>query len=474
MAAATVTSLADIEYRVCELERTAQLRRLNVHDVQHEMWPLLASCTSIPLSSKKCKISQEQSLFRAKLCSRILELCLNEVEARRVFLWDWLIQTTTITNNGSNTNNKFEDNFSPTKFWSDAPHPKKQMFNLVLYSWKNVIESCSYNSIKDENAMDLMEKAAKEASALLLLMEDEYSSDVAFIQEYNSRVDQGRFTSLMVGAALPDVMNYSEVIGAWGQCIDGSALRLPDRYDRGRSSNSNNISSSSSTNNSSIRVRDGALQRRLRLEACAMKAMMELLESMEEDLYETFFSETTHQHDPPQRKKPAPDRICYNIILASMARQLNPSLYEMRLVLQRMMERVKYELESQGDADDDNHHNNAYSMSFFPDIFSYNALIEARANRAAMFTTDTNTKTSKPQFDMQELNRPQSRWRKKLTEVPRIKYRFTSSEEEAILAEQILGEINSIATVSIRPNIWTYNGEFRYFVYLILTEPNID
>lgn len=298
--------------------------------------------------------------------------------------------------------------------------------------------------------MNIMENAAREASSLLLLMEDEYSSDSAFIQEYNSRIDKGRFISLMVGAALPDVMNYSEVIGAWGQCIDGSALRLPNKRSRDGGGRTNPI-------------RDGSLQRRLRLEASAMKAMMELLESMEEDLYGTFCSETMMQQDaPPQRKKPAPDRVCYNIILASMARQLNPSLYEMRLVLQRMMERVKYELEMQDDGDEYNDHDNAHAMSFFPDVFSYNALIEARANRAAMFTTDTNTKNgSGPQLGMQQkLKRPQSRWRQQLTEVPQVmKSRFTSSEEEAILAEQILEEISHIATVSVLPNIWSYNGE---------------
>lgn len=455
-ATAVATSLADVEYRVCELERTAQLRRLNNYDVQHEIWPLLAACTSIPTSISsssshyKSRISQEQSLLRAKLSNRLLELCLKEVEDRRVFLWEWLQTTTATPNNSNNTDNESDNNFSPTKFWNEAPHPTKEMFNLVLSSWKNVIESCSYNSIKDENAMDIMENAAREASSLLLLMEDEYSSDSAFIQEYNSRIDKGRFISLMVGAALPDVMNYSEVIGAWGQCIDGSALRLPNKRSRDGGGRSNHI-------------RDGSLQRRLRLEASSMKAMMELLESMEEDLYGTFCSETMmHQDVPPQRKKPAPDRVCYNIILASMARQLNPSLYEMRLVLQRMMERVKYELEKQDDSDEYDDHDNAHAMSFFPDVFSYNALIEARANRAAMFTTDTNNNNgSGPQLGMQQkLKRPQSRWRQQLTEVPQVmKSRFTSSEEEAILAEQILEEISHIATVSVLPNIWSYNGE---------------
>jgi len=145
-----------------------------------------------------------------------LELCLQQVEARRVFLWDWLLtqQTATATttsttndnNNISNNNNNEidNDNFSPTKFWNEAPHPTKQMFNLVLSSWKNVIiestSTSSYYSIQESHdAMELMEYAAKQASSLLVQMEEEYSSDVAFIQEYNSRIDTGRFTSLLVG-----------------------------------------------------------------------------------------------------------------------------------------------------------------------------------------------------------------------------------------------------------------------------------
>ncbi len=254
----TAISLADIEYRVSELERTTQIsRRLTNFDIQHEIWPLLANCTSIPTAATTCSSSssklrsQDQSLFKARLCTRILELCLQQVEARRVFLWDWLLtqQTATATttsttndnNNISNNNNNEidNDNFSPTKFWNEAPHPTKQMFNLVLSSWKNVIiestSTSSYYSIQESHdAMELMEYAAKQASSLLVQMEEEYSSDVAFIQEYNSRIDTGRFTSLLVGAAIPDVWNYSEVIGAWGQCIDGSVLRLVDKEQKNR------------------------------------------------------------------------------------------------------------------------------------------------------------------------------------------------------------------------------------------------
>ena len=472
LSSSNTAAISDIEHRVTELERTAQSCRLTNLDVQHELWPLLANCTSIPTSSSSSsqyrsssKFAQEQAIFKAKLSSRILELCLKEVEDRRVFLWDWLQTTTTSTNiNDGNDNNNINhdidsNNFSPTKFWNEAPHPTPQMFNLVLSSWKTVITD---SSSSDQHSIQLMEHAAKQASSLLLQMEEEYSSDTAFIQEYNARVDKGRYTTLLVGAAVPDVRNYSEVIGVWGQCIDGGVVKV---LDKGRDQRDGGGRGRGNDNNS--HVRDGILQKRLRLEACAMKAMMELLESMEEDLYGTFSNSdtndtttATNMQEQQPRKKPPPDRVCYNIILASMARQLNPSLYEMRLVLQRMMERVQFELGSESDGDDDD--NYSYAMSFFPDIFSYNALIEARANRAAMFTSETSTNPH--QFDMQQQqqdNRSQSRWRQQLTsKVPKpMKSRFTSSEEEAILAEQMLEEINHISTVSVRPNIWSYNGE---------------
>eukprot|EP00985_Skeletonema_marinoi_P005046 scaffold2183_cov185-Skeletonema_marinoi.AAC.2 len=481
LSSSDTAAISDIEHRVTELERTAQSCRLTNLDVQHELWPLLANCTSIPISSSSSsqyrsssKIAQEQAIFKAKLSSRILELCLKEVEDRRVFLWDWLQTTKTSTNindgDGNNNNNDIDSNsFSPTKFWNEAPHPTPQMFNLVLSSWKSVITE---SSSSDQHSIQLMEHAAKQASSLLLQMEEEYSSDTSFIQEYNARVDKGRYTTLLVGAAVPDVRNYSEVIGVWGQCIDGGIVKVLDKGRDQRDVGGRGRGNDNSSSDNSSHVRDGILQKRLRLEACAMKAMMELLESMEEDLYGTFSNSdtndtttATNMQEQQPRKKPPPDRVCYNIILASMARQLNPSLYEMRLVLQRMMERVQFELESESDGDDDD--NYSYAMSFFPDIFSYNALIEARANRAAMFTSETSTNPH--QFDMrqqQQDNRSQSRWRQQLTsKVPKpMKSRFTSSEEEAILAEQMLEEINHISTVSVRPNVWSYNAVIKAWI----------
>lgn len=466
--AATSLSLADLEYRVAELEQ--RTHRLTNLDVQHELWPLLANCAVSSSSqyrspSSKVYNLQEQAISRAKLSSRILDLCLKEVEDRRVLLWDWLQTTATNDIDDKNNGNRNEmtdnQNFSPTKFWNEAPHPTRQMFNLVLSSWKTVITSSSQqqhysNNSQQQTSIQLIEQAATQASTLLHQMEEEYSSDTAFIQEYNTRIDKGRYTTLLVGAAQPDVRNYSEVIGCWGACIDGGGVvRDGKRKGKGRRDRDNNH-----------HVRDGVLQQRLRLEACAMKAMMELLESMEEDLYGAFSNSDESDMTTSatmRQKKPPPDRVCYNIILASMARQLNPSLYEMRLVLQRMMERVQYELESERDDNEEEDDGNfSYAMSFFPDIFSYNALIEARANRAAMFTSETSSDMQQQQRRQQQQRQQlQSRWRQQLTNkvAKPMKSRFTSSEEEAILAEQMLEEINHISTVSIRPNIWSYNGE---------------
>jgi len=287
--------------------------------------------------------------------------------------------------------------------------------------------------------MKLMESSGQQASSFLSLMEDEYSSDAAFIHAYNTQVDKGSYSLLMTSAVLPDARNYGEVIGIWGKCIDGS--RLPES--RGHSRHPNASS------------RDGAFQKRLQLEAAAMKSMMELLESMEEDLYGTFSSESTT--DSSQRKRPPPDRECYNVILAAMARQINPSLYEMRLVLQRMMERVQYELENLDEEDNAADQLNELAMEFFPDIYSYNALIQARANRAAMFASD------KQQQQPQQLTSPRfqhhAAWQQGQGEnLRQRKRRFTSSEEEAILAEQTLDEMRNLVTLAVQPNIWSYNA----------------
>ncbi len=429
------STIAALEFRVRELERLSQLQRLTKYDLQNLAWPLLSDCASLPFTpnenayARRSGISTQQDLHeRAKLCSRILEVCLKEVEGRRVFLWDWLQKSAEST---SVMSDETTGKFSPTAFWNETPHPTKEMFSLVFSAWRHVVESCSSFSIKSTDAMILMESSARQASSLLSLMEDEYSSDSAFIHAYNSHVQKGSYTLLRMGAVLPDVRNYSEVIRTWAQCIDGSILRESNTFSR-----------------------DGAFQKRLTLEATAMKSMMELLEAMEEDLYENFSPNVS------QRKRPPPDRICYNIILASMARQINPSLYEMRLVLQRMMERVKYELErpeNEGEDEAKAEHIYDYAMTFFPDVFSYNALIEARANRSAMFASDQQ-QLLRQQSDSQR-SQHHSAWQQGNNgNLSHRKKRFTSSEEEALLAEQILDEMCHLSTVPVRPNIYSYNG----------------
>jgi hypothetical protein len=135
-------------------------------------------------------------------------------------------------------------------------------------------------------------------------------------------------------------------------------------------------------------------------------------------------------------------------------------LYEMRLVLQRMMERVKYELELPDNETEDEakaEHIYDYAMTFFPDVFSYNALIEARANRSAMFASDQ--QQFLPQQSVSQRFKHHSAWQQGNSEnLSHRKKRFTSSEEEALLAEQILDEMCHLSTVSVRPNIYSYNG----------------
>jgi len=506
-------TIAELEFRISELERVTHQRRLTKYDVQNTALPLLYECASLSSDVRKYDTSSQcDKLTRAKIATRIIELCLIEVETRRVHLWDWLQNNTTINKNNINSNDNFSSNenetvlvnvsndntyhdtttintndnekFSPTAYWNDTPHPTKEMYSLVFVAWKHVVESYSYYSIKSYDAMQIMESSAKQTSALLSLMEEEYSSDSSFIHAYNTNIPKGSYALLRMGAILPDVRNYSIVIGTWGQCIDGSILR-PKNY-----MYTNNSSSSSSSSSNS---RDGSFQIRLKLEATAMKSMMELLEMMEEDLYENFAGSSSCSDDNlstptsplllSQRKRPPPDRMCYNTILSAMSRQVNPSLYEMRLVLQRMMERVKFELERpvMDDEDDIDVATNDdsrtvpaadqmmydYAMTFFPDVFSYNALIEARANRSAMFASSSTSfkpKQQQHQFLTHRLHQL-SAWQKhgkNENQLHNRKRRFTASEEEAILAEQIVDEMRHLATVTVRPNIYSYNGKWVF------------
>eukprot|EP00578_Thalassiosira_sp_NH16_P012462 CAMPEP_0181126732 /NCGR_PEP_ID=MMETSP1071-20121207/27799_1 /TAXON_ID=35127 /ORGANISM="Thalassiosira sp., Strain NH16" /LENGTH=1025 /DNA_ID=CAMNT_0023212379 /DNA_START=2120 /DNA_END=5195 /DNA_ORIENTATION=- len=402
--------------------------------------------------------TQQELLERAKLSSRILELCLKEVEFRRVFLWGWLE-----LNSDENKNISQDDTtkFSPTAYWNEAPHPTKEMFTLVFSAWKNVIESCSSFSIKSTDAMELMEHSAQQVSSLLSLMEDESSSDAAFVHAFNSKVPKGRYTPLRAGAVQPDARNYSEVIGTWGKCIDGSVLLVPERRGRNRHPNAS--------------PRDGALQKRLQLESASMRSMMKLLESMEEDLYEGLYDDIYEQFgaesmtNTSRRKRPPPDRICYNIVLASMARQINPSLYEMRLILQRMMERVKYELEHPVDECYEADHVNEQAMAFFPDVYSYNALINAQANRSAMFASDKQQQQQRQQphqfISTRFQHQAHAAWQQgHKGNLPQRRKRFTPAEEEAILAEQTLKEMCHLATMSVRPNTWSYNAVIKAWI----------
>lgn len=478
------TTLEALEFRVNDLECLTETRRLSKHDLQHEIWPLLADCAASHSLRYQIRPVDER-IAKAQLSNRLLELCLREVEGYRAHLWEWMKNAD--ENINKNTDDGNDNKFSPTTFWKDAPHPTKEMYNLVISSWKNVVETCSVSPIKPLDAIELMENAARQASSLLAVMEDEYSSDVAFVDAYNSHIDTGKFATIRSGAAFPDVRNYGEVMSAWGQCVNGIVFRHSAKRDRGSKYRDS-------------RVVDGTLQKRLRLEASAMKSMMELIESMEEDLYGAF-NTNDDATQLERRKRPAPDRVCYNILLSSMARQTNPSLYEMRLVLQRMMERVQYEMEHADEAEmeagscDDQFEidPNSHALSFFPDAFSYNALIEARANRSAMFASDkVNMKQRHHINPFQPLQTPEHHWQREIEDgnpqqkrqvneqwkhwnevdhaQPRSSHsparkRFSASEEEALLAEQTLEEMCHLVTISVRPNIYSYNCEFVHCVF---------
>lgn len=422
------SSVSDLEDQVSQLENAAQNQGISAYEVQTHVWPTMRQCTSID-DNYHGPIGKDSRLATAQLSTRLLEVCLQSAEARRVHLWEW-----------STGDPSSDDPFSPSSYWDEAPHPTKEMFNQSISCWKQVIESCSAFSIKSRDAMQMMESAARQCSSLLNLMEEEYASDLAFVDAFNSKFDNstGQHKRIHSGAAIPDVRIYSEVINAWANCIDGSVFR---------------------SRNKKSRFRDDAFQNRMHLEATAMKSMMELLESMEEDLYGTFSS--SEEPAPADRKRPPPDRVCYNIILTAMARQINPSLYEMRLVLQRMMERVQFELgheDNNPDLDEEELH--LHAMEFFPDAFSYNALIEARANRSRMFASDETT-IGKESNVFHPRPRHHAMWEVGQSELmPKKRRKFSSSEEESILAEQTLMEMGRLVTMPVRPNIYSYNGEY--------------
>ena len=288
------SSVADLEDQVSQLENAAQNQGISAYEVQTHVWPTMRECTTSIGNHLHSSAGKDSSLVTAQLSTRLLEVCLQSAEARRVHLWEW-----------STGDPLPDDPFSPSKYWDEAPHPTKEMFNQSISCWKKVIQSCSAFSIKSRDAMHMMESAARQCSSLLNLMEEEYASDLAFVDAFNSKFHNSK--RIHSGAAIPDVRIYSEVIGAWAHCIDGSVFR---------------------SSNKKSRFRDDALQNRLHLEATSLKSMMELLESMEEDLYGAFSS--SEEPATVVWKRPPPDRVCYNIILTAMARQMNPSMYEMR------------------------------------------------------------------------------------------------------------------------------------------------
>ena len=434
--------------------------------------------------------TNDQCIAKAKLANRLLELCLREVDVYRVHLWELLKQnepedaieadgtdtsspgvfkqmynyvfpTGDTSINAPESESRDHNHFSPSTHWKNAPHPSKQMYNLAFSSWKNVIESTH-----SSKRLEVTEKAARQVSSLLSTMEDDYASDVEFVQAYNDAADRSKYVRLYVGAAVPDVTTYGEVMNAWGRCV-GSFLR-PDKNRKAAG--------------------DETFEHRLRLEASAIKAIMELKESMEDGLNQSLDedgsnSEKAEVEDKTAtsgHKRPPLDKPCYNIILATMARQINPSLAEMRLVIQEMMERVMHDLENSDHEFDEEDPDAHPSMECFPDVVSYNSLIEARASRSAMFASDLRILREQNNNDMfqsiviphhkwgQSTNQSNGPWKRQesLSEVKSTAQRsrkFTASEEEAIFAEQVLDEMCNLATVPVRPNIFSYNCKYDVF-----------
>ena len=125
-----------------------------------------------------------------------------------------------------------------------------------------------------------------------------------------------------------------------------------------------------------------------------------------------------------------------------------------------MMERVQFELGCEDDSpvlDEEELHFRA--MEFFPDVFSYNALIEARANRSRMFASDGTIGNKSKVFHHRP--RHHAMWEVGQSELmPKKRRKFSSSEEESFLAEQTLMEMGQLVTMPVRPNVHSYNGEY--------------
>ena len=504
---------ATLESRVSKLEQIISHRRLNKQDVHNEIWPILSECAAQDPSD-----SIEKCIAKAKVANRSIQLCLSEVDQYRVHIWRWLeandgpnsseqfqLPTHNQSNDGTNdgtilnqmynlvftpannnlpkSNENGEDkdedetvkSFSPSTLWNNAPHPSKHMYNLAFSSWRRVIEkSTTTHHSSSINNIQITEKSARQVSSLLSTMEKDYTSDEAFVDAYNTAVDRTRYAQLRIGAALPDVTSYGEVMNVWGQCV-GMFHR-----NRGKKNKQH----------ASLVDNDGSLQYMMRLEATAMREIMGLKESMEEvsnkppsfiaddgvDTEENIDTIATTGH----HRRPPLDKPCFNIILATMARQINPSLAEMRLVIQQMMERVMYDLEhSDIELEDEDNPDEHPSMECFPDVVSYNSLIEARASRSSMFASDSSLRMgnkgsgSSNDHMFQSIIIPHQKWSKGVAGKQQwhdnvsessssslTSNKLTASEEEAIFAEQILDEMCNLATLPVRPNIWSYNCKF--------------
>ena len=130
-------------------------------------------------------------------------------------------------------------------------------------------------------------------------------------------------------------------------------------------------------------------------------------------------------------------------------------------------------IDSDIELDDEDNADEHPSMECFPDVVSYNSLIEAQASRSSMFASDTPLRMGNRESNdaFQSIIIPHHKWSRgmagkqswrqddesKLSSSSSTPSKLTASEEEAIFAEQILDEMCNLATLPVRPNIWSYN-----------------
>ena len=134
-------------------------------------------------------------------------------------------------------------------------------------------------------------------------------------------------------------------------------------------------------------------------------------------------------------------------------------------------------IDSDIELDDEDNADEHPSMECFPDVVSYNSLIEARASRSSMFASDSLRMGNRGSIStsnddaFQSIIIPHHKWSRgiagkqswhqddesKLSSSSSTPRKLTASEEEAVFAEQILDEMCNLATLPVRPNIWSYN-----------------